>query len=94
MANNLKTNPIFLDTAGDTSLIKEPLTVTGIIVNASTDTWSAVIHDKKAGTIIFKATSDLANHRSIYWAPAEPMTFSGLYWTTDTDIADILIYLR
>ncbi len=93
MANNLKTNPIFLDTAGTTSAINEALTVVSIIVNASADTWKAVIHDKLSGTINFQATSDMTNHRSIYWTPAVPTTLSGLYWTTDTDIDNILIYL-
>ena len=95
MANNLLSNPIFLDTAGATSRIQRPLTVVGIIVNAGADTWQAVIHDKETGgTIIFQATSDITNHRSIYWAPTELFTFTGLFWTTDTDIDNILIYLK
>ena len=94
MANNLATNPIILDTAGATSAVSNPITVTSIIVNASADTWSCVIHDKPSGNIIFQADSSVANHRSIYWSPAEPITFSGLYWTTDTNIANVLIYLK
>ena len=92
MANNLKTNPIQLDTAGATSLIDTPLLITGVIVIANDDTWSCVIHDKASGNVIFRADSDVTNHRSVYFAPSRPLPVSGLYLTTATDIAQVLVY--
>ena len=94
MANILTTNPLQLDTAGATSTISSPLIITSIVVIADADTWSCVIHDKIAGNVIFRADSSVTNHRSVYWSPAESFRVSGLYWTTDTNIALILVYLK
>jgi len=92
MANKLVTNPIVLDTAGATSLVNRAMAISSIVVIASADTWSCVLHDALGGELVFQADSDVANHRSIYWSPANPVPVKGLYLTTATDISKVLIY--
>jgi len=94
VANNLTTNPIQLTTAGATSAITTALKITGFIVIASADTWSCVIHDAASGSVIFRADSDIANHRSVYIPITPYFPARGLYYTTGTDIALVLVYTK
>lgn len=90
MANDLTVNPLFID--AEEATVTGEVYITSIIVTASADTWAVVLHDKASGNVIFKASSDLANHRTIGWSPATPFKVSGIYATTLTDISDVLIY--
>lgn len=92
-ANVLNTNPIQLDTSGATSAISTAFMISGIVVVASGDTWSCIIHDAASGDIIFRADSALGSERMAIFSPAESVPVSGLYWTTDTNIAIVLVYI-
>lgn len=92
MANDLTTNPIQLDTTGATSAITADKEIISIIVIASADTWSCILHDAAGGNVIFRADSNIANERVFAWTPAKPYFASGIYYTTGTDIALVLIY--
>jgi len=92
MANSLKVNPIYLDTTGATSAIAKSLAIASIIVIASADNWSCIIHDKASGNVVFRADSVIANHRSVYWSPARPQSVDGIYFTTGTNITCVLVY--
>jgi hypothetical protein len=91
MANNSRTNPMQMDSVGDCIGVGSPVHISGIVVIASGDTWSAILKDG-AGNVVFRADSDLTNHRSVYFAPAEPFLSTGLRLDTATDIALVLIY--
>lgn len=93
MANILTTNPIQLDTTGVTSAITADHEIIGIIVIANADTWSCVLHDAAGGNVIFRADSSITNHRSVYFAPAKSFFATGIYYTTGTNIALVLVYI-
>ena len=90
MANNFNTNPIQIDTAGAGSTT--PKIISGIVVIASGDNWSCVLHNASGGSVIFRADSNIANHRSVYFGPAKSFNVSGIYATTLTNIALVLVY--
>lgn len=94
MANVLTTNPIQLDTTGSTSSITTSQIITGVIVIASGDTWSCILHDQVSGQVIFRADSNIANHRSVYFAPAKAFRVNGVYFTTGTNITLVLVYTK
>lgn len=94
MANILTSNPIQLDTAGASSKVTTVFDIVGVIVIASADTWSCVLKDQYEANVIFRADSDLTNHRSVYFSPTKPIKVNGLYLTTATDIALVLVYWK
>jgi hypothetical protein len=93
MANTLTTNPVQYDTTGATSAITTEMEIVGIVVVASGDTWSCILHDAAGGDVIFRAGSALANERMCVFAPCKPIPVSGIYYTTGTNIALVLVYL-
>ena len=93
MANILTTNPLQFDTAGATSAVGDDRLVQGFCVVASADTWSCVIHDAASGNIVFQMDSDVTNDRGGWYPLAKPISVSGLYVTTMTDVSLVLVYL-
>ena len=54
-----------------------------------------MLNDSNNGNTLFRADSDIANHRSIYWAPAgEGLPVSSIFAQTLTDITVALIYFN
>ena len=95
MANNFTSNPMQIDTASAGTLFAgiSAKNLAGIIVIASADAWSIVLHNRSGGDVIFRADSSIANHRSVYWAPARPIVINGVFVTTLTNITICLVYL-
>jgi len=92
MANNFESNPIQIDTAGAGTNFGPGVFLTAVVVVASADTWSLILHDRQGENVIFRADSNIANHRTITFSLAEPVEISGVYATTLTDIALALVY--
>lgn len=89
MANVINVNPIKLDTVA--AATGNVVVITGIIVVASADVWSAIINDNY-GNRVFRADSSLTNHRSVFFSPSKPFPARGLVVATLTNIAEILVY--
>ena len=93
MANKLTTNPIQLDTPGATSVITADHEITSIIVVPNAAAWECVLHDEASGNVIFQASNNLTNDdKAFVWSPAKPYFATGIYYTTGTNVALVLIY--
>lgn len=92
-ANNLTSNPIYLDTAGATSAKTTRMQIKAIVWwdNASTAGDDLEIHDAAGGNLIFAAVAPTAKHTVIF-APARPIFTKGLYLTT-LDSGEVLVYV-
>lgn len=92
MPNLLTKNPLEFDTSASSGVqVPGPIVIVGIVVIADGDTWSCILRDADAN-IVFRADSNIANHRSVYWSPAAPFVVNGLRFATDTNIAIVLVY--
>lgn len=94
MAGNvLVTNPIFLDTAGATSLLEQRVQIRAIVWfdNAGTAGDDLAIHDKSGGNLIFAAAAP-SDKYTVIFTPTTPIYVSGLYLTT-LDSGEVLIYV-
>lgn len=93
MANDMTTNPMQVDTAGASSSVTADTFIQGFVVVASADTWSCVVHDAASGNVIFRADSAVADaERTFAFSLAQPIQVTGIYVTTMTDVALLLIY--
>lgn len=90
MANVVGESVINIDSTG--LVIGAEVQINGIIVVASTDTWSCVLKDVE-GTVIFRADSSVANKRTIPYSPAKPQVVKGIEADTLTNIALVIVHL-
>lgn len=85
-------NPIVITGTGAAYHGTKPLRITGILVNASGDTWSVILKDAAAGNIIFQATQPLVNDRFKPISFSKPIEVAAVYATTLTNITNVLVY--
>ena len=92
MANALDKNPLYLDTAGATSAITNPLVIQGILVTPTAATWVALLHDADGGDVIFDGQGSAADPIYIPFTALAKFRVSGLYFTTRTNCR-VSVYL-
>lgn len=94
MANDFNNNPVIIDTAGNVTTVKVP--ITGFLVVANADAWKCELYNTGAAVYkkIFRAESNATdNERTFSFSPAKPLVTQGIYATTLTNIAEVLVYL-
>jgi len=91
MANNVKGNPIYIDTEASVLSSNVDWYFQGVVITASGDNWAVVLEDS-AGRVIFQAGTALANDRFKSFAPTSSVKVNGLVAKTLTNITSVLVY--
>lgn len=90
MANNSTSNPMQIDTEG--VVFSGLLQISSIILDASADNWSCILTDSN-DEVIFRASSAITGHRSVFWQPTALKKSTGLKAQTLTNIEQVLVFI-
>lgn len=90
-ANDLTTDPIFLDTTGATSSVTDALVIRAIVVNPTAATWLVTLNDASGGDVVFKTQDNLQAPFAVSFPGG--LYATGLWATTLTD-CEVTVYLE